>query len=307
MPSSPATRALLQALFVTFLWSTSWVLIKIGLDEVPPLTYAGLRYGLATLVLLPFVLRGGRGAQMAAWPRVTWLRLAILGLVMIAVTQGAQFVALSYLKAQTTTLVLSFTPVLVALLGAVALGERLVGRQVLGIALYLVGAVTFFYPAGLAGAPAIGLAVAGLGLASNAGASVLGRQVNRTASIDPLLVTLVSMGVGGSLLLATGLAVEGWPTLSGRAWAMIVWLAVVNTAFAFTLWNASLRHLSAVASSVVNNTMLIQIAVLAWLFLGEPLGAREIVGLALAAVGALVVQVGPSAIAAWRTRAGAPR
>jgi len=36
----------LQALFVTFLWSSSWVLIKFGLEEIPPLTFAGLRYGL---------------------------------------------------------------------------------------------------------------------------------------------------------------------------------------------------------------------------------------------------------------------
>jgi drug/metabolite transporter (DMT)-like permease len=42
---------------VTFLWSTSWVLIKIGLrGDLPPITFAGLRYGLATLCLAPFVL-----------------------------------------------------------------------------------------------------------------------------------------------------------------------------------------------------------------------------------------------------------
>ena len=46
--------AVLQALFVTFLWSTSWVLIKIGLDDLDlkPLSFAGLRYALAALILL---------------------------------------------------------------------------------------------------------------------------------------------------------------------------------------------------------------------------------------------------------------
>ena len=53
---SPQTRARFQALFVTFLWSTSWVLIKIGLQDIPALTFAGLRYGLAFLCLLPFLL-----------------------------------------------------------------------------------------------------------------------------------------------------------------------------------------------------------------------------------------------------------
>ncbi|HLA42405.1 MAG TPA: EamA family transporter, partial [Aggregatilineales bacterium] len=49
--------AVLQALFVTFLWSTSWVFIKFGLEDIPALTFAGLRYTLAFLCLLPLVLR----------------------------------------------------------------------------------------------------------------------------------------------------------------------------------------------------------------------------------------------------------
>jgi drug/metabolite transporter (DMT)-like permease len=40
-------------MFVVSLWATSWVLIKIGLQEIPALTFAGLRYALASLVLLP--------------------------------------------------------------------------------------------------------------------------------------------------------------------------------------------------------------------------------------------------------------
>jgi drug/metabolite transporter (DMT)-like permease len=153
----------------------------------------------------------------------------------------------------------------------------------------------------------IGLAIALVGLASNAGASVLGRLVNRGAAIPAAVVTAVSMGVGAALLLGLGVASQGWPALSARGWAIVAWLAAVNTAFAFTLWNLTLRRLSAIESSVVNNTMLIQIAVLAWLFLGEPLGVRQVTGLVLAALGALVVQVGPSAVAAWRLRARASR
>jgi len=82
-----------------------------------------------------------------------------------------------------------------------------------------------------------------------------------------------------------------FPALSLKGWGIIVWLAIINTALAFTLWNRTLRVLSAVESSVINNTMLIQIAVLAWLFLGESLGALGIVGLGLVALGTLLVQL----------------
>lgn len=291
-PAAPGhAKAAFQALFVTFLWSTSWVLIKLGLGEIPALTFAGLRYGLAFLVLLPLALRPAVRTELARLTRRDLWRLARLGVVMYGLTQGAQFLALAYLPAQTTSLLLSFSPVLVALLSALLLGEHPHPRQWSGVALYLVGAGLFLYPAGLAGARALGFVVALVGLFSNALAALLGRALGREARLSPLAVTFVSMGVGAAALLVSGLAVQGLPSLSARSWLIVLWLALVNTAFAFTLWNLTLRRLSAVESSVINNTMLIQIALLAWLFLGESLGVRELLGLLLAALGTLVVQL----------------
>jgi drug/metabolite transporter (DMT)-like permease len=72
---------------------------------------------------------------------------------------------------------------------------------------------------------------------------------------------------------------------------MIAWLAVVNTAFAFTLWNSTLRTLSAVESSILNSLMMPQITILAVVFLGEGLTIKEIVGLILIFAGVIVVQL----------------
>jgi drug/metabolite transporter (DMT)-like permease len=99
------------------------------------------------------------------------------------------------------------------------------------------------------------------------------------------------MGIGAGVLLTSGTAAQGLPHLTAMHWGIIVWLAVVNSAFAFTLWNRTLRTLSAVESSIINNTMLFQIAILAWLFLGEGLTLRQIAGMALAAAGTLAVQI----------------
>lgn len=57
------------------------------------------------------------------------------------------------------------------------------------------------------------------------------------------------------------------------------------------MWNRTLRTLSAMESSIINNTMLFQIAVLAWVFLGEGLTWRQVTGMVLAALGTLVVQL----------------
>jgi drug/metabolite transporter (DMT)-like permease len=135
------------------------------------------------------------------------------------------------------------------------------------------------------------LTVVLVGVFSNAASAILGRQVNREGLLSPLAVTVVSMAVGALILLASGLAIQGLPRLSPTSWLIIAWLAVANTAFAFTLWNHTQRTLPAVESSIINNTMLIQIAILAWIFLGEALNRREILGLILAAAGALLVQL----------------
>jgi drug/metabolite transporter (DMT)-like permease len=291
MKLSPRAVALAEALFVTFLWSTSWVLIKIGLREVPALTFAGLRYALAFLVLLPALAHRGGASRLRRLRQTDWLWLAAFGVLFIAVTQGAQFVALAYLPAVTVNLVLSLTTSVVALLGIALLAERPGLAQWGGIGLAMAGGLVYFLPLGIGGGQALGLMAAGVCVLANSLSAVMGRAINRRGDIAPLLVTTISIGFGGLLLLGAGLALQGLPRLSPSGWLIIGWLAVVNTALAFTLWNRTLRTLSAVESSVINNTMLIQIPILAVVFLGEQLNALEILGLALVGLGTLIVQL----------------
>ena len=186
-------KAILLALLVTFLWSTSFILIKWGLTEIPPLTYAGLRYSLAFLCLLPFAFTKNNKTAIKTLKKNEWLKLSLYGLLFIAFTQGAMFMGLQLLPAVTVSLWLNFTPIVVA-----------------------VTAIFFL---------------------------------------------------------------------------RLLWLAIINTAVAFVIWNYTLRTLTAMESSIINGTMLIQIAVLAWIFLGEGIGLQEIMGMAAAAVGAVLVQL----------------
>jgi drug/metabolite transporter (DMT)-like permease len=294
---APSRRvALAQALLVTFLWSTSWVLIKIGLQDLvlPPLTFAGLRYVLAALILLPLAapallrLRSAGAVQ----PRVL-ASVAALGLILYAVTQGAQFAALVHLPAVAVALALSTTPVLVAIIGLRG-GEPPSRAQIGGALAVVVGAALYFGPLQLGPGAVIGLLIATVGVAANASSALLGRALARDVlpAVGGVLgLTALSMAVGSVVLLGAGVVIEGVPPLTGQAWLIIGWLAVVNTAFAFTLWNHTLRTLTAVESSVMNNMMLIQIAVLAWIFLGEGLDVRQIGGLAIALGGILLVQL----------------
>lgn len=288
-PSSHLATVL-QALFVTFLWSTSWVIIKVGLKDIPPLTFAGLRYTLAFLCLLPLAFRPARREALRTLTRREWARLALLGLLGIAITQGAQFAGLSYLPAVTVSLFFNFTPVAVALLAVAMLNERPTGLQWMGVALYIAGIAVYFYPGQVAG-QAVGLIITAVGVLTNAISAVLGRQVNREERLHPVIVTVTTMGIGGVSLLATGVLVQGLLRLSPASWLAVGWLAVVNTALAFPLWNHTLRTLSAVESSIINSTMLVQIAAVAWIFLGEVQSPKEILGMVIVACGIIVVQV----------------
>jgi len=282
-------RAILLALLVTFLWSTSWVLIKRGLAEIPPITFAGLRYSIAFLVLLPAAWT--RRHEIRLLSRRDWLQLILLGLVLYTLTQGGQFMALNHLDAISFSLLLSLTPVLVALLGSGLLGERTGRMQWVGVTLALIGGAIYFVPAIQPQWRILGIVLAAITVASNASASLLARAANRHRKVSSIIVTTISMGIGAACLLGIGLGTQGLPPLRPASWGVILWLAVVNTAFAFTLWNATLRVLSATESSVINNTMLIQIAFLAWLFLDERLTGLEMLGLAAVGIGALLVQL----------------
>ena len=106
--------AIFLALLVTFLWSTSFVIIKIGLAEIPPLTFAGLRYTIAFICLLPFAFTKNNSSVIKKLEKRDWLKLVLLGFLFYAFTQGTQFIGLSLLPAVTVSLWLNFTPLIVA-------------------------------------------------------------------------------------------------------------------------------------------------------------------------------------------------
>ena len=99
------------------------------------------------------------------------------------------------------------------------------------------------------------------------------------------------MGVGSILLLFTGGITEGLAVINLQSWAIILWLALVNTAFAFTLWNHTLRTLTAMESSIINGTMMIWIPIFAVIILNETIAWKEVIGLVITILGTLIVQL----------------
>ena len=289
--------SIVQAFFVTVLWSSSWPIIKFGLEDegLPPLTFAGLRYIIASIILVAVVLSVQKHRIAVRKMSVKWwLKLVIYGLIFYTITQGAQYFGLLRLDAITVSLLLSFTPMLVLILAVFILKEIPNIIQAILVILALGGAIMYFYPIvnlSLSTYIVIGLIIVSVGVVANAFSSIMGRAINKSKEFNPLIITAISMFIGSVILLIIGLSTEELPELSGRAIFYILWLSLVNTAFAFTLWNHAMQRLRAVEISIINNTMTFQITVLAVIFLNERPSAIQWIGLMITAIAAILLPI----------------
>ncbi len=284
-------KAILLAVLVTIIWSTSWVLIKIGLEDVPAMTFAGLRYMLASILFFPFLLKKSVRDQIKALKKRDWVILIAMGVILFAVGQGGQYLGLAYLPSVTVSLILNLSALFVALVSSVTLKEKLTASQWVGVLLNLAGVFVYFSPFNGGSGSWLGWMFAIFSLLGNSIGSILGRKINQTGQINPILVTAISMTIGSALMLLIGGLWQGIPAISARSLWIIIILAVVNTAISFSLWNYTQQTLQATESTILNNTMLVYIAMLAWIFLGESQSPRGLIGLVFALAGAMVVQI----------------
>ncbi len=288
---STRLKAILQALFVTVLWATSWVLIKWGLEDVPPLLFAGLRYASAAVILLIVWLFSPQRNLIKTISAKSWQKIVLVGIFYYALVQGAQFLGLKDLPAVTVNLILGCSTIVTALLGVLVLKEHLSITQWMGVLLTPVGAYLYFFPITLLPSQWNGIVIVFFGMLAGSIGVILSREMNRENYLPPLTLTTISMLIGGFIMLAGGLITEGWSPLPFKAWLIILWMAVVNTAFAFTLWNHILRTLTAAESSAINNSLMVQIPILAIIFLGETVSPRQVLGMVMIIAGVVMVQL----------------
>ena len=97
------------------------------------------------------------------------------------------------------------------------------------------------------------------------------------------------MGIGSIVMILISRAWEVVPQISFNFWMILIYLAMINTALAFVIWNTSLQRLTAFEANIINNTMLVQIAILSWIFLGDVISWKMALGMALVMGGAVLV------------------
>ena len=125
---------LAEALLVTFLWSTSYILIKTGLEGINPWAFAAYRYSIASIILVAATLY--KHKELVTNLNLSCLLIFILlGFTGYFIAQGLQFLGLYYLQPITVTLILNLTPIFVLAFSVLFLDEKPSFPQLLGIGL----------------------------------------------------------------------------------------------------------------------------------------------------------------------------
>jgi len=292
MGSMPVTDnrrliALAESVLVTLIWSSTFVVVKLGLETLGPLTFAGLRYLLGAIVLLPFLIK--RRSLKVSFSREIWLRLILIGVSAYTIGNGALFWGLKYLPATTGSFLLSLIPLLVLGGGALLLKEIPTRWQIFGVILSLFGSGLFFSTGLQPGEPK-GLLIVGFGLIGILTFTLLGRGIARERKLDTLTLTTLPLAIGGLLTMLIALFVEGVPQFTGRSLMIVLWLAVVNTALGYMLYNHSLRELTALEINMIMNLSPLFTALMSWFVLGERLGLIQILGMVIMVLGVILVQ-----------------
>lgn len=280
-------RHLFLALTLVFIWGTNFPLMKVGLLEIEPLTFATLRFAFTALPFVFFLPR----------PKVRWLDLAVCGLLLGVGEFGFMYWAIHRdITPGLASLTLQTQVFFTIGLAMLVRGDRVKPLQWLALVVALVGMGIIAEAAWSASQDSVTLKGLMLMLAaalSWAGANV---WIGRMGRIEPLGFMAWISVFATPVLFAWSLATEGtqaWihlADISGKAWGSVAWQAFVTSLFGYGVWNWLLaRH---PASTVTPMALLVPIFGMGTsaLVLGESLPLWKIAAASLVITG-LVINV----------------
>ncbi|MFD3944032.1 DMT family transporter [Streptomyces sp. NPDC058579] len=293
-PASPTSHAgsrlaIAAAGVTVVLWASAFVSIRSAGEAYSPgaLALGRLLSGALVLGVVLLVRREGLPPR-AAWPGIAVSGVLWFGAYMVALNWGEQEV-----DAGTAAMVVNIGPILIALLGARFLGEKLPPRLVAGMAVSFAGAV------------AVGLSMSGEGHASVLGvllclvaaiayAGGVVAQKPALAHGSALQVTTFGCLVGAVACLPfAGQLVDEAARAPLPATLNMVYLGVFPTALAFTTWAYALARTTAGRMGATTYAVPALVVLMAWVFLGELPGLLTLAGGALCLAGVAVSRSRP--------------
>jgi drug/metabolite transporter (DMT)-like permease len=281
-------------LLVPLFWGGVFPAGKHIIAEVPPITTAAVRFGLAGLVLLSIVW--AKGEWNGAAVKRQWRGLVLLALTGIFAYNVFFFVALRYTSAVNGSLIMATSPVFITLGAVLFLKERWNPRLGIGLTLSLTG-VCLVVLGGLPyGAASFSFNVGDLLFLGALGCWVLHGLIGKVVMQDlsPLLTTTVSTVIGSLLLVLCSLPEKGWRSvisLSAQGWAEMLYMMVCATVIAFLLWNEGIHRIGAGKASLYMNLVPINATWMAVFLYGTLISWQQFAGMGLVIAGVSFVML----------------
>jgi len=290
-------KTLLAFAIIYFVWGSTFLAIRVGVHEVPPLLFAAMRFLFAGIVLYGWMIARGERSPTAR----QWTSVSLLAVLIFVLDYGSLFWAEQRVPSGIAAVMLATIPAFMALSEVVFLKtQRLTLRLGTALVIGIAGVAMLMAPwLRLSGAPIDTLGAAALIFASVSWsiASTLSRKLSLPAS--KVMSSGAQMLAGGVFLTLTAAALGEFQnfhptTVSREVWLSLLYLIVAGSIIGFTAYVWLLHHESPtkVGTYAYVNPI---VAVLVGYFLGgEPLALRTIVGTALILVSVLAITTMPA-------------
>lgn len=282
------------------IWGTNFVVIHIGLEHLPPLLFAALRFVFAVIPAIFFLKR----------PAVPWRNLAGYGLLIGGVQFGILFIAMNgHITPALASLVVQVQVFFTVGFAALLTGERVRPFQLIALSLAVTGMAIIFVHTD-ATTTTLGLVLVVIAAAGWAGGNTVARA---TPNVDMLAYVVWGSLFSVPPLFALSLAFEGWPAIhqalvsaDAKTWFAVAYQSIANTLFGYAVWGWLLARYS--VAQIAPMPLLVPVFGIAAsaLWLGEPLQYWKIEAALLVMSGLALNLLLPRALAYRRDRTRMP-
>jgi drug/metabolite transporter (DMT)-like permease len=269
---------------ISLIWGSTWLAIKVGLDGVPPLLGAGLRFAVATGLVGAILAARRRRIQLTHDDKVCVLSLGIL---VFWFDYAAVYWAETRISSGLTAVLFSTMPLMTALLSRFWIhNETLSGRKIAGLLIGVAGTALLFWPPQRLGLSEAAGMLAALGASLCAGINLVMLKRYGKHS-DPFVLNFLGMGLGAVCLLTMSALMEHWTAVvwTRKNVAAMLYLAVFGSIVAFTAYYRLVKILDASVVSLSTLVIPIVALVLGRIFLDELVTPTAIAGIATVLVG----------------------
>jgi len=270
----------LAMLGVVVIWGANHTVVKSTLSEMTPLVFSSLRHAGAAVILLVLAWIVERDLSIA---RRDWWWILLLGVIGTVIYQMLYVTGLGRSTASNASLILSASPVFVALMGTVTRTETLHGWNWVGILLSFAGiflVITGCRP-GIAMVPESllgNLLVLGSSI-TWALYTVLSKRVTQRNSVLSATAWMMASATPLLVLIAMpDLLAQDWPAVSLSSWMGLLYSATLAVAAGYVIWNVGVQRLGSARTSLYYYLVPVVAVLVARVFLGETMEPLQVIG-----------------------------